>query len=50
MKRNMVPLLGIAFVAAIVATGVVYGLFGGRLRAKAPESGRAIHRSGGERS
>jgi Flp pilus assembly protein CpaB len=37
MKRNMVPLLGIAFVAAIVATGVVYGLFGGRLRAKAPE-------------
>ena len=39
MKRNMVPLLGIAFVAAIVATGVVYGLFGGRLRAKAPEVG-----------
>lgn len=37
MKRNMVPLLGIAFVAAIVATGVVYGLFGGRLRAKAPD-------------
>jgi Flp pilus assembly protein CpaB len=39
MKRNMVPLLGIAFVAAIVATGVVYGLFGGRLRAKAPDVG-----------
>ena len=37
MKRNLVPLLGIAFVAAIVATGVVYGLFGGRLRGKAPE-------------
>jgi Flp pilus assembly protein CpaB len=43
MKRNMVPLLGIAFVAAIVATGVVYGLFGGRLRAKAPElAGQSI--------
>jgi Flp pilus assembly protein CpaB len=43
MKRNMVPLLGIAFVAAIVATGVVYGLFGGRLRAKAPElTGQSI--------
>ena len=37
MKRNMVPLLGIAFVAAIVATGVVYGLFGGRLRGKSVE-------------
>lgn len=43
MKRNMVPLLGIAFVAAIVATGVVYGLFGGRLRAKAPDlAGQSI--------
>src|SRR5277367_1245239 len=43
MKRNMVPLLGIAFVAAVVATGVVYGLFGGRLRAKAPEmAGQSI--------
>lgn len=43
MKRNMVPLLGIAFVAAIVATGVVYGLFGGRLRGKAPElAGQSI--------
>ena len=43
MKRNMVPLLGIAFVAAIVATGVVYGLFGGRLKAKAPEmAGQSI--------
>jgi Flp pilus assembly protein CpaB len=43
MKRNMVPLLGIAFVAAVVATGVVYGLFGGRLRAKAPDiAGQSI--------
>ncbi len=38
MKRNMVPLLGIAFVAAVVATGVVYGLFGGRLRSKPIET------------
>ena len=43
MKRNMVPLLGIAFVAAIIATGVVYGLFGGKLRGKAPEvAGQSI--------
>jgi Flp pilus assembly protein CpaB len=32
MKRNMVPLLGIAFVVAIISTGVFYGLFAGRLR------------------
>lgn len=32
MKRNMVPLVGIAFVVAIISTGVFYGLFAGRLR------------------
>ena len=32
MKRNLVPLLGIAFVVAIVSTGIFYGLFAGRLR------------------
>lgn len=32
MKRNLVPLLGIAFVAAIVSTGIFYGLFAGRLK------------------
>jgi len=32
MKRNIVPLLGIAFVVAIISTGVFYGLFAGRLR------------------
>jgi len=32
MKRNMVPLLGIAFVVAIISTGVFYGLFAGKLR------------------
>jgi pilus assembly protein CpaB len=32
MKRNMVPLLGIAFVVAIISTGVFYGLFAGKLK------------------
>lgn len=31
MKKNLVPLLGIAFVAAILSTGIFYGLFVGRL-------------------
>lgn len=43
MKKNMVPLLGIAFVVAIVCTGVFYGLFAGRLRSKPVElEGQAI--------
>ncbi len=37
MKKNMFPLLGIAFVVAIVSTGVFYGLFAGKLRSSAPE-------------
>jgi pilus assembly protein CpaB len=32
MKRNIVPLLGIAFVVAIVSTGIFYGLFAGKLK------------------
>ncbi|NWF84342.1 MAG: Flp pilus assembly protein CpaB [Bryobacteraceae bacterium] len=32
MKRNLMPLLGVAFVAAIVATGIFYGLLLPRLR------------------
>jgi Flp pilus assembly protein CpaB len=32
MKRNLFPLLGIAFVVAIAATGIFYGLFVGKLR------------------
>ncbi len=32
MKRNLVPLLGIAFVVAIAATGIFYGLFVGKMR------------------
>jgi len=31
MKKNLVPLLGIAFVVAIVSTGIFYGLFVGKL-------------------
>ena len=34
MKKNMVPLLGIAFVVAVISTGVFYGLFAGRLHSK----------------
>jgi len=35
MKRNLMPLLGVAFVAAIVATGIFYGLLIPRLRGTA---------------
>jgi pilus assembly protein CpaB len=37
MKRNIVPLLGIAFVVAIISTGIFYGLFAGRLRSSVGE-------------
>ena len=32
MKKNLVPLLGIAFVVAILATGLFYGFFVSKLR------------------
>jgi Flp pilus assembly protein CpaB len=32
MKKNLVPLIGIALVVAIVSTGIFYGLFVGKLR------------------
>jgi pilus assembly protein CpaB len=32
MKKNLVPLLSIAFVVALVSTGIFYGLFVGRLK------------------
>ena len=32
LKRRLVPLLGIAFVVAIITTGVFYGLFVGELK------------------
>lgn len=35
MKRNLMPLLGVAFVAAVVATGIFYGLLIPRLRGSA---------------
>src|SRR5258708_22873422 len=35
MKRNMMPLLGIAFVVAILSTGLFYGLFAGKLHSAA---------------
>jgi len=36
MKKNLVPLLGIAFVVAIATTGIFYNLFVGKLSATAP--------------
>lgn len=42
MKRNIVPLLGIAFVVAIISTGVFYGLFAGKLRSSTELPGHAI--------
>ena len=38
MKRNIVPLLGIAVVVAILSTAVFYGLFAGKLRSSSPEA------------
>ena len=38
MKRNMVPLMGIAVVVAIISTGVFYGLFAGKLRSTPAET------------
>lgn len=35
MKRNLMPLLGVAFAAAVVATGIFYGLLIPRLRTTA---------------
>src|SRR5579862_2430264 len=42
MKRNIVPLLGIAFVVAIISTGVFYGLFAGKLRSSSEVPGHAL--------
>ncbi len=42
MKRNMVPLFAIAFVVAIICTGVWYGLFAGKLRSSTEIPGHAI--------
>jgi Flp pilus assembly protein CpaB len=42
MKKNMVPLLGIAFIVAIISTGVFYGLFAGKLRSSSELPSHAI--------
>jgi len=43
MKRNLMPLLGVAFVAAVVATGIFYGLLIPRLRnSAAADSPRTV--------
>ena len=39
MKRNLFPLLGIAFVVAIAATGIFYGLFVGKINGASPAPG-----------
>jgi len=41
MKRNLFPFLGIAFVVAIAATGVFYGLFVGKISGAAPAAAAA---------
>jgi Flp pilus assembly protein CpaB len=41
MKRNLVPLLGIAFVVAIAATGVFSGLFVGNAKGASPAAAPA---------
>ncbi len=42
MKRNMVPFMGIAFVVAIICTGVWYGLLAGKLRSSNELPGHAV--------
>lgn len=36
MRRNLIPLLGIAFVVAVAATGIFYGLFVGKISGATP--------------
>src|SRR3954463_12135223 len=38
MKRNLVPLLAVAFVVAIASTGIFYGLFVGKLKSAPSQS------------
>ncbi|HBY60611.1 MAG TPA: Flp pilus assembly protein CpaB [Solibacterales bacterium] len=38
MKRNLVPLLGIAFVVALISTGLFYGLVVGRLKGSSADA------------
>jgi pilus assembly protein CpaB len=42
MKKNLIPLLGIAFVVAMLATGIFYWLFVGRVKNGVSASGNSI--------
>jgi pilus assembly protein CpaB len=42
MKTKLVPLLGIAFVVALIATGIFYGLVAGKLRSVASAPGMPV--------
>ncbi len=42
MKKNMLPLWGIAFVVAVISTAVVYGLFAGKLRSSTEVPGHPL--------
>src|SRR3954454_2841696 len=42
LKKNLVPLLGIAFVVAIISTGIFYGLFVGKLKSASTSPGPSI--------
>jgi Flp pilus assembly protein CpaB len=38
MKKNLVPLLGIAFIVALISTGIFYGLVSSRLRTSSADT------------
>jgi Flp pilus assembly protein CpaB len=42
MKNKLVPLLGIAFVVALISTGIFYGLFVGKLRTVSTGSASSV--------
>src|SRR5260370_30118465 len=42
MKKNLIPIAGIAFVVAIIATGIFYWLVVGKLKSSVSSSGKSI--------
>jgi pilus assembly protein CpaB len=42
MRKNLLPLMGIAFVVALAATGIFYGLFVGKISGAAPAAPQRI--------
>ena len=42
MKKNLIPIAGIAFVVAIIATGIFYWLVVGKLKSGVSSSGKSI--------